>query len=142
MLQPDSSGCGTCSNFQRFYSMSDFNNGNGIFPDPEKVKEEMLAIYPPKTRRKRDKQIVLNDPETPREIGANTRTVPGIITQRGCTYAGCKGVVVGPIGDMLHITHGPIGCGYYSWLSRRNLTRAKDSSHGKEDRPVNYLHTP
>ena len=119
--------------------MSDNVNGTKAFPNPEDVKEEMLKIYPPKTRRKRNKQIVLNDKEEPKEIAANTRTIPGIITQRGCTYAGCKGVVVGPIGDMLHITHGPIGCGYYSWLSRRNLTRAKDASHGKEGNPVNYL---
>ena len=39
---------------------------------------------------------------------------------------------------MLHITHGPIGCGYYSWLTRRNMSRAKDFSHGKE-KGVNYL---
>ena len=50
-------------------------------------------------------------------------TIPGIITQRGCTYAGCKGVVLGPTRDILQITHGPIGCGYYSWLTRRNQTR-------------------
>jgi nitrogenase molybdenum-iron protein alpha chain len=92
------------------------------FPTPEEVKETLLSAYPSKTRKKRDKQMIINDPENPPEIAANTRTVPGIITQRGCTYAGCKGVVVGPIGDILHITHGPIGCGYYSWLSRRNLT--------------------
>lgn len=107
-------------------------------PPVEEVREEMLKLYPSKTRRKREKQIVVNDPDSPKEIGANTRTVPGIITQRGCTYAGCKGVVIGPIGDMLHITHGPIGCGYYSWLSRRNLTRARDYSHGKE-KGINYL---
>ena len=45
------------------------------------------------------------------------------MTQRGCTYAGCRGVVIGPIYDILHITHGPIGCGYYSWQTRRNLAR-------------------
>ena len=57
------------------------------------------------------------------EIGANTRTIPGIITQRGCTYAGCKGVILGPTRDIVNITHGPIGCGFYSWLTRRNQTR-------------------
>jgi nitrogenase molybdenum-iron protein alpha chain len=108
------------------------------FPTPEEVKETLLSAYPSKTRKKREKQITINDPLNPTEIAANTRTVPGIITQRGCTYAGCKGVVVGPIGDILHITHGPIGCGYYSWLSRRNLTRAKDHSHGKTT-GTNYL---
>ena len=107
-------------------------------PSPEEAKEAMLEAYPKKTRRKRDKQILSNNPDAPVEIGANTRTVPGIITQRGCTYAGCKGVVIGPIADMLHITHGPVGCGYYSWLTRRNLTRVRDFSHGKTQ-GVNFL---
>jgi len=102
-------------------------------PDSEAVRTEMLAIYPPKTRKKREKQLLANDPTTPPEIGANTRTVPGIITQRGCTYAGCRGVVIGPIHDILHITHGPVGCSYYSWLTRRNLARPKP------DQPVNFL---
>jgi nitrogenase molybdenum-iron protein alpha chain len=57
------------------------------------------------------------------EIQANVRTSPGIITMRGCSYAGCKGVVLGPTRDILQITHGPIGCGFYSWLTRRNQTR-------------------
>ena len=59
------------------------------------------------------------------EIGANARTLPGIITQRGCSYAGCKGVVLGPTRDIVNITHGPIGCGFYSWLTRRNQTRTE-----------------
>src|SRR5450631_844847 len=87
------------------------------------IKEEMLKVYPVKTRRKREKQILTNDPNSPPEIGANSRTIPGIITQRGCTYAGCRGVVLGPIHDIVHITHGPVGCSFYSWLSRRNLVR-------------------
>lgn len=95
-------------------------------PDAASVKEEMLKAYPPKTRKKRAKQMVVNDPDTPPEIAANTRTIPGIITQRGCTYAGCRGVVMGPIYDLLQITHGPIGCGYYAWLTRRNLARPAD----------------
>ena len=97
----------------------------GLLPTTDVAREEMLSAYPKKTRRKREKQMLLNNPETPTEIGANSRTVPGIITQRGCTYAGCKGVVIGPIYDILHITHGPIGCGWYSWLSRRNMTRIR-----------------
>lgn len=89
------------------------------------TKETMLTKYPTKVARKRSKQMVVNDPEpeTMPEIGANVRTIPGIITQRGCTYAGCKGVVLGPTRDILNITHGPIGCGFYSWLTRRNQTR-------------------
>jgi nitrogenase molybdenum-iron protein alpha chain len=104
--------------------MTDSMNKTEI--DPELVREEMLKPYPSKTRRKRSKQIVVNDPEKIPEIAANTRTVPGIISQRGCTYAGCRGVVMGPIYDLLQITHGPIGCGFYAWLSRRNLARPKD----------------
>jgi len=96
------------------------------YPDPELVREEMLKPYPVKTQRKRSKQIIVNDPENIQEIGANTRTVPGIITQRGCTYAGCRGVVMGPVYDLLQITHGPVGCGFYAWMSRRNLARPKD----------------
>ena len=92
-------------------------------PDPAAVKAEMLKIYPAKTAKKRAKQIILNEPDAPPEIGANSRTIPGIITQRGCTYAGCRGVVMGPIYDLLQITHGPVGCGFYAWLSRRNLVR-------------------
>jgi nitrogenase molybdenum-iron protein alpha chain len=94
-------------------------------PDPNVVKEEMLKLYPPKTRKKRAKQIFANDPAAPPEIAANTRTIPGIISQRGCTYAGCRGVVMGPIYDLLQITHGPVGCGFYAWMSRRNLARPK-----------------
>jgi len=86
-------------------------------------KEEVLAAYPKKVAKKRSKSIVLNDPDSIPEIQANVRTIPGIITQRGCTYAGCKGVVLGPTRDIINITHGPIGCGYYSWLTRRNQTR-------------------
>lgn len=94
----------------------------------EAVKKELIEAYPSKIARKRDKQILINKVENGDqvpEIAANSRTVPGIITQRGCTYAGCKGVVVGPTRDILQITHGPIGCGFYSWLTRRNQTKAE-----------------
>ena len=94
--------------------------------EPTDIKEEMLTKYPPKVARKRAKQILINEAcenETP-EIQANVRTIPGIITMRGCTYAGCKGVIMGPTRDIVNITHGPIGCGFYSWLTRRNQTDA------------------
>ncbi|MDC7232459.1 MAG: nitrogenase molybdenum-iron protein alpha chain [Spirochaetales bacterium] len=91
--------------------------------DNEKLKDDILDIYPAKVARKRKKSIVLNDPGEIPEIQANVRTIPGIITQRGCSYAGCKGVVLGPTRDIINLTHGPIGCGFYSWLTRRNQTR-------------------
>jgi len=96
----------------------------------EAVKQELLKKYPAKVARKRAKQIVVNqvgEHEAVPEIKANTRTIPGIITMRGCSYAGCKGVVLGPTRDIVHITHGPIGCSFYSWLTRRNQTRPKSA---------------
>ena len=94
-----------------------------VLQDPLELKKEILKKYPSKVARKREKAIIVNDPENPGQIQANVRTVPGIITQRGCTYAGCKGVVLGPTRDVINITHGPIGCGFYSWLTRRNQTK-------------------
>ncbi|MFZ3114196.1 MAG: nitrogenase molybdenum-iron protein alpha chain [Syntrophales bacterium] len=93
---------------------------------PAEVKAELLAKYPAKVARKRAKQIMINEAleNTTPEITANVRTTPGIITMRGCTYAGCKGVVLGPSRDIVNITHGPIGCAFYSWLTRRNQTDA------------------
>jgi nitrogenase molybdenum-iron protein alpha chain len=98
--------------------------------DPTDIKEELLKKYPPKVARKRAKQIMINEAqgsEAAPEIVANVRTIPGIITMRGCTYAGCKGVIMGPTRDILNITHGPIGCGFYSWLTRRNQTDAGET---------------
>jgi nitrogenase molybdenum-iron protein alpha chain len=93
---------------------------------PAEVKAELLAKYPPKVARKRSKQIMINEAlenGTP-EITANVRTIPGIITMRGCTYAGCKGVIMGPTRDIVNLVHGPIGCSFYAWLTRRNQTDA------------------
>ncbi|WP_456388573.1 nitrogenase molybdenum-iron protein alpha chain [Desulfolithobacter sp.] len=97
--------------------------------DPADIKEELLKKYPPKVARKRAKQILINEAqenETP-EILANVRTIPGIITMRGCTYAGCKGVILGPTRDIVNLVHGPIGCSFYAWLTRRNQTDAGEN---------------
>ncbi|WP_457574163.1 nitrogenase molybdenum-iron protein alpha chain [Desulfolithobacter sp.] len=94
--------------------------------DPTDIKAELLKKYPPKVARKRARQILINEAlenETP-EILANVRTIPGIITMRGCTYAGCKGVILGPTRDIVNLVHGPIGCSFYAWLTRRNQTDA------------------
>ncbi|MDY6824321.1 MAG: nitrogenase molybdenum-iron protein alpha chain [Thermodesulfobacteriota bacterium] len=93
--------------------------------DPQTVKEDILKKYPPKVARKRSKHFVANkkvDENHYEPIQANVRTIPGIISQRGCCYAGCKGVVMGPTRDIVNLTHGPVGCGFYSWLTRRNQT--------------------
>jgi len=94
----------------------------------EEIKErnkqmisEVLTAYPEKTAKKRAKHLATFE-ESKGECGvkSNLKTIPGVMTIRGCAYAGAKGVVWGPIKDMVHISHGPVGCGQYSWAARRN----------------------
>lgn len=93
---------------------------------PEEIKDELVRSYTPKVAKKRLGQMVVNkieEGDKVPEIKANARTIPGIITQRGCCYAGCKGVVLGPTRDIINLVHGPIGCSFYAWLTRRNQTK-------------------
>lgn len=60
-------------------------------------------------------------------IVSNAPTTPGDLTERGCTYAGCRGVVGGPVKDVIQLTHGPIGCAFFSWGYRPHL--ADDDFH-------------
>ncbi len=41
------------------------------------------------------------------------------MTVRGCAYAVARRRL-GPVKDVVHISHGPVGCGAYSNWSRRN----------------------
>lgn len=89
----------------------------------QQIIDEVLEAYPEKTRKKRAKHIkpnVKNDPQGCL-VKSNIKSIPGVITSRGCAYAGAKGVVFGPIRDMVTISHGPVGCGHFSWATRRNL---------------------
>ncbi len=106
--------------------MGSKNTTTVVLPNPVGLKKEILKKYPSKVGKKREKQILINEPGKEQQIQANVRTIPGIISQRGCTYAGCKGVVLGPTRDIVNITHGPIGCGFYSWLTRRNQTKTEN----------------
>lgn len=81
--------------------------------------DSVLDKYSAKVYKNRKKHMFELEQET-QEIDANRRTIPGVMTHRGCCYAGCKGVVLGPLKDIVVLTHGPIGCGYYSWGTRRN----------------------
>lgn len=83
--------------------------------------EKVLDQYSSRVYKNRKEHMVaVDDNANNNQIAANVRTIPGIITQRGCCYAGCKGVVLGPIKDALQIVHGPIGCSYYAWGTRRH----------------------
>ena len=91
-----------------------------------------MSAYPDKFAKRRRKHLTVAKPadagETTEDGGAltecavksNIKSLPGVMTIRGCAYAGSKGVVWGPVKDMVHISHGPVGCGQYSWSQRRN----------------------
>lgn len=85
--------------------------------------QEVLEVYPESAREERAKHLTVNDQEVEQSkkcITSNRKSQPGVMTIRGCAYAGSKGVVWGPIKDMIHISHGPVGCGQYSRAGRRN----------------------
>jgi nitrogenase molybdenum-iron protein alpha chain len=86
-----------------------------------KVIAEVLETYPEKAKQKRAKHLNVYDKgKTDCGVKSNIKSIPGVMTTRGCAYAGSKGVVWGPVKDMIHLSHGPVGCGYYSWSGRRN----------------------
>ncbi|MFL5273048.1 MAG: nitrogenase component 1, partial [Anaeromyxobacteraceae bacterium] len=88
----------------------------------QEMIDEALEAYPEKGKKKRTPHLAPNDPAAAAScVKSNRKTVPGVMSARGCAYAGAKGVVWGPIRDMAHISHGPVGCGWYSWGTRRNL---------------------
>lgn len=101
----------------------------------EALIAEVLAQYPDKFAKRRKKHLAVakpagedavasEDEHTPLltecDVKSNIKSIPGVMTIRGCAYAGSKGVVWGPVKDMVHISHGPVGCGQYSWSQRRN----------------------
>ncbi len=84
--------------------------------------QEVLEVYPEKAKKDRAKHLMVNDKtleSSKKCITSNRKSLPGVMTMRGCAYAGSKGVVWGPIKDMISISHGPIGCGQYSRAGRR-----------------------
>jgi nitrogenase molybdenum-iron protein alpha chain len=99
-------------------------SGNAIEEIQERNKKlisDVLEAYPEKSGKKRAKHLASYEAEKGEcGVKSNIKTIPGVMTIRGCAFAGSKGVVWGPIKDMVHISHGPVGCGQYSWASRRN----------------------
>ncbi|ABK43712.1 Mo-nitrogenase MoFe protein subunit NifD precursor [Magnetococcus marinus MC-1] len=91
--------------------------------EAQSLIEEVLEVYPEESKKDRLKHLTVNDPsitQSKKCITSNRKSLPGVMTIRGCAYAGSKGVVWGPIKDMIHISHGPVGCGQYSRAGRRN----------------------
>lgn len=88
--------------------------------------EKVLEKYPEKAMKNRRQHLAVRDSQCEGcAIKSNKKSVPGVMTARGCAFAGSKGVVWGPVKDMIHISHGPVGCGYYSWGTRRNLAQGE-----------------
>ena len=89
--------------------------------------QEVLGAYPEEARKERADHLTVTDcsPDCgPQQAGnciaSNKKSLPGVMTVRGCAYAGSKGVVWGPVKDVIHVSHGPVGCGQYSRAGRRN----------------------
>jgi len=82
--------------------------------ETQKMIDEVLEVYPEKTKKERSKHVKPNDPTgqcASCQVKSNVKSRPGVMTVRGCAYAGAKGVVWGPVKDQITISHGPIGCG-------------------------------
>lgn len=91
--------------------------------ETEALIEEVLEEYPEEVRQERTQHLAVNScsPEQSEKcIMSNKKSLPGVMTIRGCAYAGSKGVVWGPVKDIIHVSHGPVGCGQYSRAGRRN----------------------
>jgi nitrogenase molybdenum-iron protein alpha chain len=89
----------------------------------EALIEEVLEVYPENAKKERAKHLAVTDStisSAKKCITSNRKSLPGVMTIRGCAYAGSKGVVWGPVKDMVHVSHGPVGCGQYSRAGRRN----------------------
>lgn len=90
-------------------------------------RTKILEKYSARVYKNRKEHVVqIEEAPSDQNIMANSRSVPGIMTNRGCCYAGCKGVVLGPLKDVAVITHGPIGCGFYTWGTRRHKAKADE----------------
>ncbi len=91
--------------------------------ETEALIQEVLEVYPEEVRKDRANHLAVNDcslEQSKKCIISNKKSLPGVMTIRGCAYAGSKGVVWGPVKDIIHVSHGPVGCGQYSRAGRRN----------------------
>ncbi|KNZ41968.1 nitrogenase molybdenum-iron protein alpha chain [Acetobacterium bakii] len=91
-------------------------------------REKVLDKYSSKIYKNRKEHVIEIENGEPNIIAADTRAIPGILTNRGCCYAGCKGVVLGPLKDVVQIVHGPIGCSYYTWGTRRHKSKHDETT--------------
>ena len=81
--------------------------GNSVSATKEFV-QDLLKQYPEKTAKRRAGHITVKETTTDGKgasdcsscaVKSNVKSIPGVMTARGCAYAGSKGVVWGPIRD-------------------------------------------
>lgn len=85
----------------------------------EALISEVLEVYPEKAKKDRKKHLAANDTsleQSKKCITSNRKSLPGVMTIRGCAYAGSKGVVWGA--DQGHDSHLPRPGGVWSVLPR------------------------
>ena len=64
--------------------------------ETEALIAEVLEVYPDKAKKDRAKHLAVNDQsieQSKKCITSNRKSLPGVMTMRGCAYAGSKGVV-------------------------------------------------
>ncbi len=55
--------------------------------------DEALSVYPEKAKKKRAPHLAPNDQASGSAcVKSNKKTVPGVMSARGCAYAGAKGL--------------------------------------------------
>ena len=70
--------------------------------ETRKLIDEVMEVYPEKTKKDRAKHVKPNDPAGACgtcQVKSNVKSRPGVMTVRGCAFAGAKGVVWGPVKD-------------------------------------------
>src|SRR3990172_3690432 len=73
---------------------------SGKIRDTQKMIEEVLDAYPEKSKKDRAKHLAANDPSgqcITCQVKSNVKSRPGVMTVRGCAYAGAKGVGWGAV---------------------------------------------
>ncbi len=75
----------------------------------------------------REKHIYVKDSRDPSEEipACNSKTIPGCMTERGCAFAGVKGVITGAVKDVAHVVHSPVGCTSYGYGTKRYPTTSE-----------------
>ncbi len=89
----------------------------------------MVLLKCDKDIPEREKHIYLKvDGEDTRDFlpVSNAATIPGTLSERGCAFCGAKLVIGGVLKDTIQMIHGPIGCAYDTWHTKRYPT---DNGH-------------